>query len=314
MIMAATFETFTATPVAVVTLVDQFVQLRGSSGQFPPPIGPVIFQLIASLPAAGLVILNPPIVLAAQTNGRGIFLFAGEGTIQSSPLLRIPAGRYRLLVASDYYQPATLDLDWPPDLAAPPLIPLKPASAYPFPDLTMASNQLTLLNGNLYQAGGDRQPIANAMVNITSPVNAWPFASCITDANGGWVLAIPIGSGAPVFDAILRFTLPDGTFFDVPAVPVQTGAANSLPQTAMRGSVFTTTGAPLAGAVVTVAGVAGTSASGRDGGWKFYMSLVQPDVAALVTATSLNGHNQSQNVQIHNRETILVPAFQIASD
>ncbi len=310
--MAATFEIFTATPVAVLTLIDQFVQVRGSDGQFPPPMGAVAFQFIASLPAGGPVTLDTPIVLATQTNGRGIFLFAGEGTIGASAVLRIPAGKYRLLVASDYYQPVTLDLDWPPDISAPPTMLLKPGPAYPFPDVTMASNQLTLLSGNLYQTGGDRKPIANAVVTITNPANTWPFAVCATDANGGWVLAIPLGTTSPAVNVTLHFALPDNTAFDVPAVPVQTGAANSLPQTALRGAVLTTMGAPIPGAAVTVAGVAGTSSSGRDGGWSFYMALTQPDLAALVTATAPNGGNQAQSVHIHNRQTVPVPAFQIA--
>lgn len=258
------------------------------------------------------MVIDPPIVLMSQTNGRGIFLFAGEGTIGSSPVLRIPAGKYTLLVASDYYQPASLDLDWPPDPSAPPSILLRPGPAYPFPDVTMASNQLTLLSGNLCHAGADRQPIANAVVTITDPANAWPFGSCITDDRGGWMLAIPLGSASPAFNATLHFVLPDNSSFDVPAVPVQTGAANSLPQTALRGLILTTTGAPIPGAAVTVAGIAGTSTSRRDGAWSFYMSLIQPDVLALVTATASNGRNQSQSVQIRNRETVLVPAFQIA--
>jgi hypothetical protein len=310
--MTPTLETFVSTPVAIVTLIDQFVQVRGSGGAFPPPIGPVAFQFIASLQQGGPVTLDPPFILAAQTNGRGVFLFAGEGTVGASPVLRFPAGRYRLLVAADYYQSATLDLDWPPDLSAPPTILLKPASAYPFPDLTMSSNHLTLLGGNLYQAGGDRRPVAGAVVTITAPVNNWPFGTCATDTNGGWVLAIPLGSADPAFNATLHFAPPNAPAFDVAAVPMQTGAANSLPQTALRGTVLTTTGAPIARATVAVAGIAGTATTGRDGAWSFYMSLLQPDVMAQVTATSPSGRNQSQNVQIRNRATVLVPAFQIA--
>jgi len=60
-----------------------------------------------------------------------------------------------------------------------------------------------------------------------------------------------------------------------------------------------------------VANMAGTSTTGRDGAWSFYMSLVQPAVQALVTATAPSGHNQSQNVQILNRATVVVPAFRI---
>jgi hypothetical protein len=311
MTMAVALETNICTPIGAVTLIDQFIQIRGSGGHFPSPLGAVTFQFIASLAQGGQVAINPPIVLTAQTNGRGVFLLTGEGAIGASRVFRIPAGRYRLLATSDYYQPATLDLDWPLDLSAPPTVLLQPASAYPFPDLTLASNQLTLLGGNLYMAGGDRMPIPSAVVSITAPVNNWPLATCTTDANGGWVLVVPFGAGSPAFSATLHFALPNAPAFDVVSVPVQPGAANSLPQTALRGTVLTTTGGPIAGAAITIDGFAGTATSARDGTWSFYMSLDQPGVMALVTATAPSGHNQSQKVQIRNRATALVPAFQI---
>jgi hypothetical protein len=85
---------------------------------------------------------------------------------------------------------------------------------------------------------------------------------------------------------------------------------NSLPQTALRGTVLTTGGAAIAGAVITIAGIAGAATSARDGRWSFYMTLDQPDLLAPVTATAPGGRNQSQTVQIRNRMTVLVPAFQ----
>ena len=310
--MAATYEKFTSTSVAAITLVDNFVQLRGTRGQFPAPIGTVQFRLVARIQPAGAAVLDTPIILNTQTNGYGVFLFSSEGTIGSSPLLRIPADQYRLLITSDFYQDETLDLAWPPDLSAPPLAQLKPAYTYPFPDLTMVSNQLTLLRGNLYQAGGDRKPISGAVVSITAPANNWPFANCKTDENGGWVLAIPLGVKAAPFDATLHFILPDNTAFNVAGVPVQPGAENSLPQTALRGLALATTDAPISNAVVTVANIAGSSTAGRDGAWSFYMSLTQPDVQARVTAVAPSGRSQAQNVQIKNRVTVQVPPFRIA--
>ena len=310
--MATTYEKFTSSALAAATLVDAFVQLRGASGSFPAPIGPVEFQLIATITGGGAVALDPPIVLNAATNGYGVYLFASQGTIGTSPVLRIPAGQYRLRITSGFYQDATLDLAWPPDLSSPPLVPLNPAYAYPFPDLTMASNKLTLLRGNLYQPGGDRTPISGAVVGIAAPVNTWPFASCRTDRNGGWVLAIPLGATAAAFHATLHFVLPDSSFFDVPGVPIETGEENSLPQTALRGTVLTTTDAPIPNALLSVAGIAGSSFTRRDGAWSFYMSLIQPDVQALVTATTPSGRNLTQNVQIKNGVTVQVPAFRIA--
>jgi len=308
-----TVETFISTPIAAVTLVDQFIQVRGSGGAFPPPVGVIGFQFTAKTQQSGEMLLDPPIVLTAKTNRGGVFLFAGGGTIGDSPELSIPGGRYRLQVTSDYYQPATLDLDWPPDSTAFPTILLKPAFAYPFPDLTMASNQLTLLSGNLYLSGADRSPIASAVVTITAPVNNWPFRSCTTDGSGGWVLVIPQGRSTPAFNASLHFQLPDNSAFDVDGVPVQPGQANSLPQTALTGSVLNTLGAPIPGAAITVSNVAGASTSSRNGTWSFYMNLDQVDVQAQVSAVLPSGQSQSQNIQIRNRKTVLVPPFQIAT-
>lgn len=310
--MAATYETFTSSPLAALTLTDNFVQLRGTSGQFPAPIGSLAFQLIATLPAGGPKPLVPAIVLKAQSNGYGVFLFTSEGSIGSSPVLRIPPDQYRLLITSDFYQDATLDLAWPPDLSTPPVVLLKPAYAYPFPDLTMVSNQLTLIRGNLYQANGDRKPISGAMVSITVPANTWPFASCSTNQDGGWVLAIPLASTAAAITPTLHFVLPDTSSFDIAGVAVTLGEENSLPQTALRGFVLTTTGAPIPNAVITVAGLAGSSTSGSDGAWSYFMSLTQPNVMAAVTATAPGGGTQSQNMQIKNRTTVQVPPFRIA--
>jgi hypothetical protein len=243
----------------------------------------------------------------------GVFLFANEGTVGASPLLRIPPGRYRLLTASEFYQDDVRIIDWPPDPLAIPTIELRPASTYHFPDLTIQTNQLTLLRGNLYEEGGDRKPIKGATATIVVPKNTWPFASCMTDENGGWVFAIPLGRAAAPFNATIHFDAPDGNGFDIQPVPVTPGGETSVRQTALRGSVLTTRDVPIPNAAVTVSGIPGASITRSSGEWSFYMRLNQQSAAVAVTATAPGGRSQTQNVQVENGVTLTVPAFRIAT-
>ena len=57
-------ETFTATPIGVLTLIDLFAKLRGTRGLMPGPIPPMRFTLIARRQVAALTLLDPPIVLS----------------------------------------------------------------------------------------------------------------------------------------------------------------------------------------------------------------------------------------------------------
>jgi hypothetical protein len=310
--MALTYETYTFAPIATISLVDHFVQLRGTGGPFPAPLGAVRFQLTAQVARGGPIALDPPILLRGQTNYTGVYRFANEATLGDSPVVSIPSGRYTLRITSDFYQDAALDIDLPTDPTAPPVVPLLPGYTYPFPDLSLPRNTLTLLRGGVFQPGDGAIPVPGVMVSIVSPVNNWPFASCSTDNSGNWVVVIPLGRAEPAFNATLHFALPGDGSFDVPGVPVQPGAENTLSQTALRGAVLSTAGAPIRNAVITVANVAGSARSDSDGKWSFYMSLLQPDIQTRVTATAPNGRSQTQDVEIRNRATVIVPAFRIA--
>ena len=136
--------------------------------------------------------------------------------------------------------------------------------------------------------------------------------SCLTGANGDWVVAMTLNRNEPPPVLKLRVELADGSTFDVPDVGVLAGADNSLPQTALRGRVIDTTGAPVRRATVTVSGQPGQSLSLADGQWFFYLSMLQPDTQARVTARAPDGGAQEQDVQIRSRATVVVPAFQIA--
>ena len=138
-----------------------------------------------------------------------------------------------------------------------------------------------------------------------------PFATAVTDATGGWVLALPVTAAPPVLSTV-GFTLPDGGgVITVPNVTLEAGRENSLSQTAVRGVVLSTTGIPIANAEISIFGQAGSVRSGRDGTWTFYLSLLQPDGTRRVTATAPNGRSAFQDVQIRNRATVVAPIIQI---
>jgi hypothetical protein len=304
------FETFTATPVGVLTLIDLFAQLRGTRGLMPGPVPPLSFTLIARREAGGLTLLDPPIALSPKTGASGAYLFPNEARLGGAAAYRIAPGRYVLRIESDYYQTLAVEVPWPPSPGDLGPIELRPGVAYPFPDLTLSSTRLTLLRGVLLRAVSGA-PIAAALVELIDPPNLGPFATAVTDATGGWVLGLSVTAAAFVA-ATVRFTLPDGdSVVTVPNVPLETGRENSLSQTAVRGIVLSTTGIPIANAEIIMSGQAGSVRSSRDGTWTFYLSLLQPDGAAQVTATAPNGRSALQDVQIRNRATVVAPTIQI---
>lgn len=307
--MAVIFERFTARRPSAVTLVDEFARLRGTRGPFPPLAGKVRFTLVEQIfnfPVA----LDPPFQLRTELTPTGVYLFSDEVTAGGETPFRFPAGRFRLRVESDFYQTLEQVLDFPLDPADMPVLNLKPSAAYPFPDLTVGQSTLTLVYGTLFGIGGGG-PVEGAVVSVILPDNDWPFGTCATGPKGDWVLVIPVGSGAELEELTLRFDLPDGTSFDVPEVQVLPGAENSLPQTALRGRVLNADGAPLPRAAVTVSVQEGESSAAADGQWFFYLSLLQPDTPATVTARAPSGATQEQEVQIRNRATVVVPEFRI---
>lgn len=309
--MAVLFERFTSTPLGAVTLVDEFARLRGTRGPFPTPVGPVRLTLVEEITDDGPVLLDPPVRVRAEVNPTGVYLFINEVSVGDGPKIRFPEGVFRLRVESDFYQPLERFMTFPVDLAQVETLRLMPGTAYPFPDLTSAQNALTLLYGTLFEVG-DGRPVAGAEVRIVAPANDWPFNRCVTGPKGDWVVAMPFARAAPPLALTLRFAPPGGSSFDVSGVQVQPGTVNSLPQTALRGRVLDTAGAPIRRARLTVSVQPGEAFTAADGQWSFYLSLLQPDATAVVTARAPGGNTQAQEVDIRNRATVVVPAFRIA--
>ncbi|HKQ04326.1 MAG TPA: carboxypeptidase-like regulatory domain-containing protein [Blastocatellia bacterium] len=309
--MALVFERFTAAPIGAITLVDRFAQLRGTRGAFPTVVGEIRFLLVAQILGDNTLPFDPPLRLQPQTNPSGVYLFPKEVSIGTTSAVSIPAGRYRLRVEGDFYQTIEHDMNFPLESAEPQTLSLLPGPAYPFPDLTLKQNRLTLLRGSLFEIGPGK-PIAGAKVTIIEPVVESPFNSCLTGPNGDWVVAMVLDRSTPPIALTLNFALPGGSSFNVSNVAVLPGTDNGLPQTALRGRVLDTSGTPIPRSMVTVSAQPGQSLSLSDGQWFFYMSMLQDDTQARVTARAPNGRTQEQDIQIRRRATVVVPTFQIA--
>ena len=299
-------ETYFGEKVGVVSLFDEFAQERGTRGLLPLPIPPLWFSLVAREEQNVMTPLDPPVELRAQTGPTGAYLFADEGRTGDEPPFRITPGKYRLRIDSDYYQRLEHVLDWPPEKE---LLLLRPGSAYPFPSVTVPSAKLTLLRGTVVR-GAAGEPVEGATVAIIDPAIASPFVTARTDANGAWVLAFRHENAAEI-NATVRITIGNDPV-DVPDVTIVPGRDNSLSNTALRGVVQFTNGNAVRGAEVTVDLVPNAAVrTDRDGRWAFHFDFGQQNAPAQVTALAPGGQSESQNAQVENRRTIVVPAFRV---
>lgn len=305
--MAVTYERVTLAAPAVVTLVDRFAQLRGTRGAFPGPLGTARLSFIARIDQGNVVPLDPVWRLRAESNGDSVYRFREDADVAGRLPLRVPPARYRLRIDSDFYQRLEVDLDWPAPLNQTPTLLLLPGYAYPFPDLTLPRTTFTVLRGSLFEVGGGPAPVEGAVVSITAPVNTWPFATCRTDAGGGWAVVVPTALGDPPLAVTLHIA-GAGNPLDVD-LTLQPRVENVLPQTALRGSVQRINGVPIRGAEVHVGSIAQEAVTDGDGAWVFYFPLDQADAQVQVTVTTPNGQSQSQFVDVVNRATVVVSIF-----
>lgn len=308
-----TYETFAGSSIGCLTLIDEFAEDRGTRGLMPAPLTPLRFTFIARQDQGNMVPLEEPIALVPQRGESGAYLFADDVRLGNRPRMRVAPGTYRLRIESDYYLAAETTLAWPLTPPFPAPLRLRPGYAYPFPDVTVPAMHLTLLRGSVVEAVTGA-PVAGALVEMLDPPDVGQFNTTITDARGAWVLAVRLPAIPEEQLATVRISLPNGGAVIVVAdVKMRPAGDNSLPQTALRGQVLTTTGSAVAGAEITLDTVPGESVrSGRDGAWAFYFGLNQPDGAAQVTAKAPDGQTQSQNVDVFNRKTMVVPTFRFA--
>lgn len=310
--MTVMYESFFGEATGSLLFIDEFAEVRGTRGPTPAPIPPLRFALIAREEAMVMTPLTEPIELKARSGASGAYIFINEGRTPNEPWQRLAAGRYRLAIEGDYYQPLQVDIDWPLQPAAMPAISLRPGYNYPYPDVTLPSERITLLRGSVL-TGVSGEPVENATVEITNPAGLGPFVSALTDANGAWALAFRHANLNP-FDATVTITTPGNPPVDVLLVPIQPGSDNSLAHTALRGTVLGVSGRPIRDAEVSVDIVPNEFVrSDRDGRWHFYFDINQPDAMGVqVTAAAPNGQNQTINADVFNRATGVVPTFRIA--
>ncbi len=293
-------------PAALIfDLEDRYARERGVHGRHPRPLGEVRFHLLG---AAGGEPLAAPKELAVRRNPSGFDVWFDElrrpdGTHQRSGLAE---GTYAVRVTSDFYQIAEQPDVELPQPAQPSFLDLLPGYRYPFPRVSTLGRGRgpTLLRGGLHRADGGG--VEDVRVEAEGALYGYR-----TDPTGQWVLVFPDQRGDG--DVTVRFVQPDGAVSEAGGVPVLQGRDNSLPQTALRGTVLDERGIAVAGAVVEVAGHRGRSRTGPDGGWGYYFDLDQAAAKVGVTITAPDGRRQAlSEVEIRPRSTVAVPTLRCA--
>jgi hypothetical protein len=252
--------------------------------------------------------LDEDLELDVVHNAAGFGLFYGNaGPAGADTPRRLDDGTYVVRVlAGGVYQPVER-----PDIVLPTPSPaygfdLDPGYAYPFPSGAASAHGAapTLLRGGLQAP--DATGIAGARVEVAGTTRAYT-----TDEAGQWVLVFPEGQASgPV---TVRIELPDGTVINATGVPVVAGRDSVLSQTALRGTVMTTDGVPIAGATVSVGGQPGSTRSQMDGGWFYFFRPDQTATAVTVTATLPDGRSLSRGgVPVQPRSTVVVQSFRFA--
>jgi hypothetical protein len=324
--IAPLYERFTHTSAFALGAVDLFAAARTTKGQVTAILGEVDFLLTERLTPPA-VTYEPPLEFVSWINRGGFFLFSGDtrspsrsGTVQLAP------GRYKYRVESDYYQVLESEIDWPPPQVydASKDLQLAPGPAYPFPNLTLKQRKLgvTILRGSLFGPGGK----ANEGVQVEFMLPPGPafanrfaaFPRCETDRNGNWIISLidvnagPTPSPDPfaTINSVIRVHESTGDY-DVP-VTIKLGEEKSLRQTALRGSVIRSGGAPFPGVRITTSVGAGESITRSDGQWFFYFELRQANGPVTVTATTPDGRSSNTQTQIVSGATGLVPAIDLS--
>ena len=320
MATSRTFETARHAPHVALAMVDRLAQALRTAGAFPPPMGDIRCELLATVaPDRGF---DPPRWLGLQRTRAGYFTFDGRYAVPTDPARDWPleAGVHPMRVSGEFYRPATFDLTWPPpedrrvrvykpapDLANLDNIELDPSPAYPLPDLTLGLNQLgpTVIRGCARQADGSALEGINVevvglvlLVPVRKPpLGLWPFLRTTTAANGDWAIVLPgrlyIDAAPespvpaqPLTKAIdVRLAYPDGALTVTRTVLL--GAEHSLRNTGLRGQVTGSDGRPVAGAVIASSLNAATSTTAADGTWTLCFAPGQlPAANVTVTATA----------------------------
>jgi hypothetical protein len=135
----------------------------------------------------------------------------------------------------------------------------------------------TLIRGQVLALDGSGLP--------RIPVAAPAATPAFTDRTGSWVLVFP--DDAPSGPVTVTATIAGGPV----AVPttIASGRRTVVPQARLRGRAVRQSGAPVAGASISVSGVAGTVTSGADGSWSFALPFGTGLQPTNVTVTAVFG-------------------------
>jgi hypothetical protein len=333
----------TLRPQMALSLVDRLAQALRVAGAFPPVLGELRCEVLAST-APQARTFDPPRLLSSFINRSGYLILDGSYHDANEPSRMWPLGpgSYRLRLRSVFYQDAAFDLDWPP---APGLrrlpvaqpsnrdsIELFPSAAYPLPDFTLGRMQLgpTLIRGSAFAANGTPLPgLLAEVINLPllqppelPALGAWPFLSARSGPNGDWALVlpgrryldhtaeIPAPATLPLHKQInLRIGYPDGAMSTVQNVLL--GSEHAVRNTGLRGQVLGPGGRPLGGVAISTSAGPRTCLSRPDGGWTLYFDLNQAGLAQLSVTATLPGRppRTETSALLRPGSTVIVPTF-----
>jgi hypothetical protein len=326
-IVTRDFETFKASTLYAMGAIDLFAAARlprdrqnaGRPARIPTVLGDFLF-LVTKRISAPQRDYQPPLLFVTSTNPGGFILLSGDTKVSlAEPSLPLAPGRYHWRVESDFYQTNEFEDDWPPAVVYDQAkdLQLQPSSGYPFPDLTLKQRELvtTLVRGSFFTSSGD--PATTGTVELILPALTASYAAftkCSPDSQGNWVLAFieqQKEDQAPDFaHSLVRFTL--GTMQVDVMLAISPGTENSIRQTALRSRVVGANNHAMAGATITTSFGGLQSTTKPDGQWSLYFPLNQGNAQIQVTATAPDGRSASQNVQIQQGKTLVLPAMKIA--
>jgi hypothetical protein len=202
----------------------------------------------------------------------------------------LPPGTYDLELAAPGYQPVSVQAAVPVAGAQPTVlaVDLEPGPEYRFPDeLGQTSvppgsraTGPTLIRGQILALDG------SGLAGIT--VQAPSATPAVTSHNGAWLLVFP--DNTPSGPVMVTATIAGAAV--TAATAVVAGQRTVVPQARLRGRAIRQSGAPVAGAAISVAGVPGTVSSTPDGSWSVALPFgvgLQPmtvTVTAVLGATS----------------------------
>jgi hypothetical protein len=262
---------------------------------------------------------QPPLEFVTSTNPGGFILLSGDTRIsRTGPPLPLAPGRYHWRVESEFYQALEFEDVWPPALVYDQAkdLQLLPGPGYPFPDFTLRQRELvtTLVRGAFFTSSGD--PATAGTIELILPAltpSYAAFTKTSPDSKGNWALAfIEMQKEDPPLDfahSRVRFRL--GANQDDVSLAITPGVENAIHQTALRGRVTDANGRGLPAVKITTPIAGADSVTRSDGQWSLYFRPDQGNAQVQVTATSADGRNARQNIQIEQGKTLVLPTMKI---